>query len=162
MGREARCTVHHDGRTAEAKALLETDEVIVRSPFRLRIPLSEISLAVTEGEQLRLEFPGGPALLGLGEKEAARWAHAITHPRSLADKLGVKAGQRVLLVGGVSQELRGDGAEALDGEPADVVFVAVEQPGDLDLLQKLRARIAPDGAIWAVRPKGVPISRRRW
>ena len=45
MGREARCAVSHDGQEAEAKALLETDELIVRSPFRLTVPRGEIRAA---------------------------------------------------------------------------------------------------------------------
>ena len=45
MGREARCAVSHDGQEAEAKALLETDELIVRSPFRLTVPRAAIRSA---------------------------------------------------------------------------------------------------------------------
>ncbi len=45
MGREARCAVSHDGQQAEAKALLETDELIVRSPFRLTVPRAGIRSA---------------------------------------------------------------------------------------------------------------------
>src|SRR6266702_132629 len=45
MGREARCPVRHDGEQAEARVLLETDELIVRSPFRLKIPRAEITNA---------------------------------------------------------------------------------------------------------------------
>ena len=49
MGREARCAVSHDGQKAEAKALLETDELIVRSPFRLTVPRAGIRSATAAG-----------------------------------------------------------------------------------------------------------------
>jgi hypothetical protein len=156
MGREVRCLVSYAGEEAEAKALLETDEVIVRSPFRLRIPLADITQAEAVDGRLALETAAGPVLLELGEREAARWAHAIANPKTLADKLGVKPGQRVRLVGAVPPELAGAGEVVADGDQADVVFVALDDAGELPLLGQLREGIARDGAIWAIRPKGRP------
>ncbi|MDX6535455.1 MAG: hypothetical protein QOF68_3199 [Gaiellales bacterium] len=153
MGREVRCLVRHGGEEAEAKALLETDEVIVRSPFRITVPRSAIASARADGPRLEIGYDGGPLVLELGEGEAAKWAHDIAHPKSLADKLGVKSGQRVRLIGDVSAELVGAGSRVDDGE-ADVVFVSIEQPGDLPRIGALQEEIARDGAIWAIRPKG--------
>ncbi len=108
MGREVRCLVRSGGDEAEAKALLETDEVIVRSPFRLKVPRSDITGTAVDGDRLTIDHAGGPPLvLELGAKEAARWAHDIANPKTLADKLGVKPGQRVRLVGDVDPELVG-------------------------------------------------------
>lgn len=154
MGREARCLVRHDGREAEAKALLETDEIIVRSPFRLTVPRREIVSAQASGERLTVEYPGGPLLLELGEREAAKWAHDIAHPKTLADKLGVKPGQRVALVNGADAELAGGGTTVGEGEEADLSFVALDEPGDLELIGAQIPRLARDGAVWAIRPKG--------
>src|SRR4051794_41698606 len=95
MGREARCAVRHDGQEAEARALLETDELIVRSPFRLTIPRAGIRSATAAGEALDVVYDGGAVTLRLGEREAAKWAADIANPKTLADKLGVKAGQPV-------------------------------------------------------------------
>jgi hypothetical protein len=153
MGREVRCLVRHAGEEAEAKALLETDEVIVRSPFRLTVPRSAITAARADGPRLEIAYDDGPLVLELGEREAAKWAHDIAHPKSLADKLGVKSGQRVRLVGNVGTELVGAGTRVADGE-ADVVFVAVEHAVDLPRIGALQHEIARDGAIWAIRPKG--------
>ena len=89
MGREARCVVRHGRVEAEAKALLETDEVIVRSPFRLTVPRRAIVAARADGPQLELDYDGGPLVLELGEREAARWAHVIANPKTLGEKLGV-------------------------------------------------------------------------
>jgi hypothetical protein len=153
MGREARCTVSHDGEQAEAKALLETDELIVRSPFRLKVPRARIRSATADGGTLEVAYDGGAVTLELGEREAAKWANDIANPKTLADKLGVKPGQRVRLVGGADAELVGAGTEVTDGE-ADVVFLAAEQPGDLDRIGPLQDEIARDGGIWVIRPKG--------
>jgi hypothetical protein len=154
MGREVRCLVRHGGQEAEAKALLETDEIIVRSPFRITVPRRDITSAVAADGRLTIEYEGGPLLLELGDREAAKWAHDIAHPKTLADKLGVKDGQRVALVNGAAADLAGRGAVVADGEEADVAFVAVDEPGDLDQIGAQIPRLARDGAVWAIRPKG--------
>jgi hypothetical protein len=155
MGREARCRVRHGGVDAEAAAQLETDEVVVRAPFRLRVPRSAIRRAAATGDLLTIDYDGGPLALELGEREAARWAHDIANPRTLADKLGVKAGQRVRLVGTDDERLVGQGRRVTRGE-ADVVFLAAGSARDLARIGALRRQIAPDGAIWVIRPKGDP------
>ena len=102
MGREARCAVSHDGQQAEAKALLETDELIVRSPFRLTVPRAgDPAATAAEGDLLTVRLRRrARSSFELGEREAAKWAADIANPKTLADKLGVKPGQRVRLVGG--------------------------------------------------------------
>ena len=45
MGREARCVVRRGGEHAEAKAQLETDELIVRAPFRIAVQSSSAQAA---------------------------------------------------------------------------------------------------------------------
>jgi hypothetical protein len=153
MGREARCTVSHDGQEAEAKAQLETDELIVRSPFRLSVPRAGIRSASVAGDSLDVVYDGGALTLRLGEREAAKWAAEIANPRTLADKLGVKDGQRVRLVGAADAGLVGAGRRVADGE-ADVVLLAAETPAALEQIASLRDQIARDGAIWVIRPKG--------
>jgi hypothetical protein len=153
MGREARCVVRHAGQEADARALLETDELIVRAPFRLTVPRADIASAGADGELLTVTYAGGRIELELGEREAARWAHDIANPKTLADKLGVKPGQRVRLVGGAGRELVGSGRQVTSGE-ADVVFVVLDSAADLALIDSLQHEIAPDGAIWVIRPKG--------
>ncbi len=153
MGREIRCRVRHDGQEAEAKALLETDELIVRSPFRLTMTRAAIRSATVAGAALEVVYDGGALTLELGEREAAKWAADIANPKTLADKLGVKAGQRVRLVGAADAELVGAGSLVAAGE-AEVVFLAADAPSDLEQIARLRDEIARDGAIWVIRPKG--------
>jgi hypothetical protein len=152
MGREARCVVHRDGEQAEAKVLLESDELVVRAPFGLKLPRTEIT-ARADGDRLTVEWPRGSVVLELGEREAARWAHEIGNPKSLADKLGVKEGQTVLLVGAFDVDLVGAGT-LVEGGPANVAFVAVETVDDLARIGAFQDEISRDGAIWAIRPKG--------
>jgi len=81
--------------------------------------------------------------------------------RSLMDKLGVKEGDRVSLLGmneeGFLAELRAAGAELSVGrlrKQSDHVFLAVESMGDLRKIGGLEPSMARNGATWVVFPKG--------
>src|SRR3954453_18129664 len=115
MGREARCAGRHDAQEAEARALLETDELIVRSPFRLTIPRAGIRSATAAGEALDVGYDGGAVTMRVGGGGAGKWGADIANPKALGDKLGVKAGQRVRLAGTADAELVGAGQLVADG-----------------------------------------------
>lgn len=81
--------------------------------------------------------------------------------RLLIDKLGVKPGQRVAVLGVESAEFLKD----LDARVpeysrgkrianADLIFFSAEARGDLSRLEPLSRSIARNGAIWVVYPKG--------
>jgi hypothetical protein len=81
--------------------------------------------------------------------------------RSLIDKLGVKAGQRVSLLGvgdeGFLGQLRAAGADLSVGrrrKQSDHLFLAVESMADLGEIASLGASMARNGAAWVVYPKG--------
>lgn len=81
--------------------------------------------------------------------------------RSLLDKLGIKPGMRVALLGiedaAFLADLRGRTGDISLGEAppdADAIFLAVDGPDDIRRLSELRERIKPNGAIWAVFRKG--------
>ena len=111
MGNEARCTLRIGELLGEGKALLETDELVFRGDdgLRLKVPFKEMRSVEARDGELRVEFPDGPAVFELGP-QAEKWAQKILHPKSLLDKLGVKAGMRVLVCGvedeGFLSELR--------------------------------------------------------
>jgi hypothetical protein len=81
--------------------------------------------------------------------------------RLLVDKLGIKAGQRISVLGVESAEflteLAGRVRDYSRGRlipDADLVFFSAENRQDLARLKSLANSIQKDGAIWVVYPKG--------
>ncbi len=81
--------------------------------------------------------------------------------RLLIDKLGVKAGQKIAVLGVESAEFLTDlearvleysRGKRLNG--ADLIFFSAEAVADLAQLSSLGRSIQKDGAIWVVYPKG--------
>jgi hypothetical protein len=157
MGNEATCRVEYDGSPFEAKALLETEEVVIRGALRLKVPLREVRDAAAENGVLRLRWPGHELRIELG-KDAAKWAEKIRNPKSVVDKLGVKAGQKVSVVGTIDQladiEARSGDVSRRLRKGSDVIFFAAASRGELGRLAALREALQPDGAVWVIRPKG--------
>ena len=86
-----------------------------------------------------------------------------TYTTPLLDKLGVRPGARVAIVGevdpdGTFRELLADRTTDITfGEPkseSDIVFLAADSTAELEDLARLRALIRPNGAIWVVSRKG--------
>jgi hypothetical protein len=91
----------------------------------------------------------------------ARPAERDYSHRLLIDKLGVKAGQRVAVLGVESAEFLKDLSarvpEYSRGKriaPADLIFFSAEARGDLSRLGSLVRLMQKNGAIWVVYPKG--------
>ena len=82
--------------------------------------------------------------------------------RPLLDKLGVKPESRVAVIGIRDDfflaQLERRAADISSRHPkkdSDLIFLAAESKADLEKLSLLRASLKPNGAIWAVYPKGV-------
>jgi hypothetical protein len=164
MGKEADCAVAWGRKRARGKALLETAELVFRSPeLRLRIPLAEVHSAAAEGEWLNIRWGEDTVGFEIGAREAARWAEKIKNPRSRIDKLGVKPGHRVVVVGvgdaGFAAEVRarvGEGGrvgDRLSGEN-DAIFFGAAHARDLARLPAVTKFLKKNGALWIVRAKG--------
>ena len=155
MGQEANCEVRFGSKVSTGTALLETDDLIFRGDFRLSIPLKSIqSLEAADGV-LRVTSPAGTALFSLGA-QADKWAHKIRNPRTLADKLDVKPGMRVSLIG-VRDRLEGRTRDITEGKAAkesDLIFFGAGTDKDLLKLRTLQNALKRNGAIWVVYPKG--------
>jgi hypothetical protein len=159
MGAEARCRAVVDGKPiAVGTALLETREVIFRGPSRVVVPLGQGTTVRAADGWLELTCGARSLRLELGAT-AERWLQKIQHPPSRLEKLGVKRGMKVVIAGTLDgaflEELRVVAPPlARLAAGADVVFLAAETRAALDKLTRIRAAIAPSGAVWVVRPKG--------
>jgi hypothetical protein len=160
MGSEADCGVVFDGKPFEGKVLLETEEVIFHAGKRIVVPLKSISLAEVEGAVLRLRWESHEASLELGEATAKKWAEKIRNPKSRLEKIGVKAGDRVSVLGvddaDLVDELTSSGADVSTRvrKKSDVIFFGANEKGELSKLVKLKESLQPAGALWVIRPKG--------
>ena len=100
----------------------------------------------------------GDARFILGERLAAAWAEAILHPKSRLDKLGVKSGQRVAVVGlddpAFALELATRVEPPRGEEPMDLLFYGADSADDLARIGLLVPRLAEGGAMWVVSLKG--------
>jgi hypothetical protein len=81
--------------------------------------------------------------------------------RGLLDKLGVKPGQRVAILGiadaGFLQQLAARVGEFSNGRPlagSDMIFFDAEDKKDLVRFKRLASAIRRDGAVWVVYPRG--------
>lgn len=161
MGREATCTMHEGRTRITGKALLESDHLLFRGEgTRVRIALRDVTRVEAADGMLEVQHTAGLIRLALGAS-AATWAEKIRAPRSLLDKLGIKAGMRVAVVGVDDAEFRGQlaarTAHVFDGrvpKPVDVIVFAAERTRDLARLATLRRALTPAGAIWVVHRKG--------
>ncbi|MFL5521991.1 MAG: hypothetical protein ACJ8B6_13700 [Gemmatimonadales bacterium] len=160
MGAEARTTLKIGRQSYDGTALLETDELRFRGETRMRIALRDVSAVSAKDGTLRVEHANGVACFVLGDV-AESWAEKIRSPRTLADKLGVKRGMQVAVIDvedrDILDDLEAKGAQLVLGSvPQDVgmVLFRVVRPSQLASLGAMTSRIARNGAIWVVHPRG--------
>jgi hypothetical protein len=72
MGAEARCQGQFEGRCSEGTALLETDFVLFRGGFRVKVAFKNIRKLSISGEQLVISWQEGTLKLDLGAA-ALKW-----------------------------------------------------------------------------------------
>lgn len=167
MGQEAKCTLTLGRTKTDGKALLETDALIFRGgDVRLAVPYRDIASVAASDGAMRVEFGGQVAVFAIGAT-ATRWADRIRHPPTRLDKLGIRPGTSVILVGvtddGFAAEMAAVGVQVstrLTGE-ADVIVLGAERRDRLAKLVPLQRHLKRDGAIWVVRPKGIDAITQR-
>ena len=103
MGSELKCTVRFGKEKSEGKALLETNELLFRGEFRLKIPFASIKSAKAVDGELHLQTVNGLAIFEIGPA-AERWREKILHPKTRIEKIGVKPGAKVSLLGSFDAE----------------------------------------------------------
>jgi len=160
MGLDTTCVATFKRQRSEGRALLETDYLLFRGNFRVKLPFSSIiSIRAARGT-LTLGTAEGTLALQLGPA-AEKWAAKLSSPKSLVEKLGVKPAAKVATVGIADEtfidDLRRAGATVTSrpgATPVDIIFFAVNTLKDLDRFVSLQRSLAPDGALWSIRPKG--------
>jgi hypothetical protein len=160
MGSQVDCTVRFGGRVSQGKAALESEALIFRGDFRLAIPFKNLTAVEADDGELQLTFPQGTAIFELGPL-AEKWALKIRNPKSLLDKLGIKADSQVALVGlrdeDFRKQLRQRTRHVVTGPPRtalDTILLEAAAKGDLKKLDRLQTFLRRDGSIWVVWPKG--------
>ncbi len=161
MGKITKSRLHFEGHTYDGEAMLETSELLFRGGRRLLIPFAQITSVSAREGMLDVKFAGGVAALELGA-QAAQWAEKIRNPKSVVQKIGIKAGQVVSVVhlddDAFVEDLEKAGAAVSRGRArknSDAIVYGASTRADLDRLATLKSSLAPNGALWIIRPKGV-------
>ena len=161
MGNELKGAVRAGKERHEGKILLETSELIFRgTDYRLKIAFGEMRDVKAENGELVVETKDGVNVFEVGS-HAEKWRDKILHPKSRAEKLGVKAGTRVRLLGEFEadfvQEVRTAKAQLIQiANSAEVAntFLALGNKSALAALGKYAKKMKGTEALWIVYPKG--------
>jgi hypothetical protein len=160
MGSEVRCTARFGKQVSEGTALLESNEVLFRGDFRLKIPFGSIKSAKAADGELRLETANGVAVLKLGSA-AEKWREKILHPKTRIEKLGIKPGTKIVLIGGFDADFL-DELKQLTRSitrdkvsiDADAVFFMADLKKELSQVARIAKSLQGAAALWIVYPKG--------
>ena len=156
MGKDAQVRARFADGADEGRLQYEPPKLLFRGAHR----------RVFEGEALLgVRADGGDLVLAdgsrfaLGEKQAASWADAIANPKGRLDKIGVKPGMRVAVLGVADAAFAGElterGAPPVhDFENLDLLFYAADGFHELSRLDELIPALAEKGALWVVSRKG--------
>ncbi len=156
MGKEAfdvRATLP-DGEDV-GRLLWEAPKLIFRGARR-RVFEGEVlkGIAAEAGD---LVLAGG-GRFALGEAQAGKWAHAIANPPGRLDKLGVKPGMRVAVLGlddaDFAAELATRAPPVNDLSGLDILIYGADDPEALARIGALTPALAERGALWIVSLKG--------
>jgi len=160
VGNELKCTVRFGKQTSAGKALLETSEVLFRGDFRLKIPFASIKSVKAVGGELCLETANGPAVFEIGPA-AEKWREKILHPKTRIEKIGLKPGAKISLIGDFDADFLAelkplDGSVSRDKVAADsnTIFFAADSLKELSAVAKIAKSLKGATALWIVYPKG--------
>lgn len=156
MGLDSNCRVTLNGQTAEGVAHCGDGEITFRGPFALRWKWSELGKVSAQDGLLRLNRGADVAEFELGDR-AEKWLQTIKNPKPRLDKLDLKPGHSYQSWGEFDDAFAGEllGRAGDPGaDPLDCVFVRLNSQEDLPMLLDGREKIAPNGMVWAVWPKG--------
>src|SRR5580704_9570434 len=161
MGTEIGCEAKYKRASYRVKLHLDTQTLTLRDELKLSIPLQEIQKVEAKDDVLTVKWNNTTVALLVGAK-AERLANRIRNPRSLLDRLGIKPGQIISILGlddpSFVAELRQrtDAVTQDSVKPkSDVIFVRARQRSNLAKLKTLRRSLKSNGAIWVLWKKGL-------
>ncbi len=161
MGNEIKCAMRIGKKRSVGKVLLETSEIIFRGDTPLKIPFAKMKSVQALNGDLLVRVGDELLAFEVGEKAAAKWREKILHPKSRVEKLGVKAGARVSLIGDFPKDFLQELAKlkcliktsaAIDD--AEWIFALVESDKDLPAIAKLAKKMEGSVGLWVIYPKG--------
>jgi hypothetical protein len=161
LGNEANCTVKTGKKKTVGKALLETSEIIFRSDeLRMKIPFAQMESVSASDGALRVQIPGGAVVFELGP-QAEKWAHKILNPKSRTEKLGVRQGAKVTVIGMLEAEFEAEVAKVSSSiirgtiaKDTEWIFLAADTQKDLAKTTNIAKVMRGNVALWIVYPKG--------
>lgn len=156
MGKDAHVAARFADGPDEGRLQYEAPKLLFRGAQRRVWDGEGLKGVRAEGADLVL---ADGARFTLGEKPAASWADAIANPKGRLDKIGVKPGMRVAVLGVADDAFAGELAArgvALvnDLEGLDLLFYAADSAAELARLGELVPALADKGALWVVSRKG--------
>jgi len=160
MGQEIICRATLGNRISEGKAQLESDHVLFRGDFRCKIFFRDLAKVSARGGTLILSGRERELRLEMGEK-AAVWAERIVHPKSRAEKLGLKAESQIAVINlsdpEFEKELANLGVVQVSVRSrgqCDIAFFGAQRATELTKIPAVLPRLKERGALWIVYPKG--------
>ena len=165
MGNEVKCRARLGKQESEGKALLETNEIIFCGDFRLKIPFATILSAKVVGDELQLRTAEGVAIFELGASTAEKWREKTLHPKTRIEKLGIKPGTKVSLIGFEDQdeeflqELQKTEAVMTAAEnglskECDCILLRTDTKQQLAQVAKIARKMLGAVPLWIIYPKG--------
>jgi hypothetical protein len=156
MGKEAQVAARFAEGPDEGRLQYEAPRLIFRGAVRRVYEAEALKGLRAEGGDLAL---ADGSRFALGEKQAAAWAHAILNPKGRLEKIGVKPGARVAVLGVADQafvgELTAAGAIVVSElADLDLLFYAADSAAELQRIGDLIPALAEKGALWVVSRKG--------
>ena len=160
MGQEAECVVRVGRRKLEGTALLETTEVLLRGDVRLKLPFAGMKSVTAKDGVLKIATDDATYAFELGPL-AAKWLEKIRNPKPVIDKLGVKPGLSIAVIGveepAFLRQVKERAASVTAGrvpKGSHLVFFGATAVPALGKLATFEKSIARNGGIWVVWPKG--------
>lgn len=161
MGNEVTGAVRAGKERHEGKILLETSELIFRGPnYRLKLAFSEMCEVQAANGELHIDTKDGALTFEVGPT-AEKWREKILHPKTRIQKLGVKDGTPVRLLGDFDadfmKELKASNAKvggAVSSTEPQNTFLAIDGKKSLATIAKHAKKMKGAEALWLVYPKG--------